>query len=641
MRVEDQSANLQTENMKPEACQSLLWAEADDATPLFRGMRSMLLAMLAIVTFLSLGACSSQREKLGDSINKRIDLPADKGNFRNRLYAGASIGNSEFDPDLSDTDFTVQKGSAVGTQLKLGYDLHHMFSVEMDTSVLGSAELESTAQVEYTSFAASGLIYGLGSSYDRSRREKWSAFARVGYALNKVASNVTTIDGRDLSGPLLGLGVEYGFANGLGLRAEISRFSEESNYTSIGAVYRFGQPDRLIPQVFAAKESEQELGQEPSLAAAHPRVRASNRSASSLNKPVRSIIASANDTDADGIDNEKDECANTPKGTSVGNNGCGLFDGVIEGITFTNGSAGLDDAAKQILARLAVKLMAFPEVRVAVQAHTDSKGPESINQSVSETRARAVVSFLQKNGVAAEQLKAMGMGESQPRNDNETEQGRLSNRRIELKTLPDLDLAPSHVTELAELPAATGKNSVLSENKRPEKKLQAKLKQVDKKTKTASAAASEKTVEPEIGAAKAQAEKESDDENAIKLIPTAGTVAGARFNGIVEGVGFVAGAVDLTPESKPILNDLATKLKKYAGARVAIMAHTDDQGGEESNLDLSVKRAVEVVEYLKTRGISAKRLKAEGYGESLPIAQNLTEEDRARNRRIELRVLAN
>ena len=167
-----------------------------------------------VVSSLALSACASQRAQILDGFGKvgstTKQFVPKKGNetFTSRWYAGAALGSSRLDPDLSATGFSVQNGNSAATQFKAGYDLNNRFSFEFDSSVLGAAELEATAEVEYTSFSASGLIYGLTGSNNRSRRKNWSAFGRFGYGLSSSASNVQGLDGRDLSGLTLGLGVE-------------------------------------------------------------------------------------------------------------------------------------------------------------------------------------------------------------------------------------------------------------------------------------------------------------------------------------------------------------------------------------------------------------------------------------------------
>ena len=73
-------------------------------------------------------------------------------------------------------------------------------------------------------------------------------------------------------------------------------------------------------------------------------------------------------------------------------------------------------------------------------------------------------------------------------------------------------------------------------------------------------------------------------------------------------------------------------------ASISIEGHTDSQGPDVYNQDLSERRASAVVDYLVSQGIDATRLSAVGYGETNPIADNETREGRAINRRIEFSV---
>ena len=80
-------------------------------------------------------------------------------------------------------------------------------------------------------------------------------------------------------------------------------------------------------------------------------------------------------------------------------------------------------------------------------------------------------------------------------------------------------------------------------------------------------------------------------------------------------------------------------LEKNPTMKVEIQGHTDNVGSEAFNQRLSENRANAVKEYLISKGISADRLKAVGYGQSNPIAPNDTEEGRAMNRRVGMKVL--
>jgi outer membrane protein OmpA-like peptidoglycan-associated protein len=75
------------------------------------------------------------------------------------------------------------------------------------------------------------------------------------------------------------------------------------------------------------------------------------------------------------------------------------------------------------------------------------------------------------------------------------------------------------------------------------------------------------------------------------------------------------------------------------GLRIEISGHTDSLGPQAINLTLSEKRATAVKNYLIAHGVASDRLRAEGYGEFNPIATNETEEGRAKNRRVEFKVL--
>lgn len=96
---------------------------------------------------------------------------------------------------------------------------------------------------------------------------------------------------------------------------------------------------------------------------------------------------------------------------------------------------------------------------------------------------------------------------------------------------------------------------------------------------------------------------------------------------------------DLKSESESELNRLIKFLKDNPTVQIEISGHTDDQGSDEYNKNLSQKRVNSVVAYLTSKGIEKERLKGVGYGESKPISENTSEEGRAKNRRVEFTIL--
>ena len=95
----------------------------------------------------------------------------------------------------------------------------------------------------------------------------------------------------------------------------------------------------------------------------------------------------------------------------------------------------------------------------------------------------------------------------------------------------------------------------------------------------------------------------------------------------------------LTRKAKATLNETAKTLKENPEIKVELAGYTDGTGTEVYNKGLSDKRSKAVFDYLVSKGIAASRMRAVGYGESNPVASNKTEEGRAMNRRVELRVL--
>ena len=101
---------------------------------------------------------------------------------------------------------------------------------------------------------------------------------------------------------------------------------------------------------------------------------------------------------------------------------------------------------------------------------------------------------------------------------------------------------------------------------------------------------------------------------------------------------FNPGSATLRPESQEQLNNIAAILAAYPNVRMKIAGYTDDVGSADRNLRLSRDRANTAKAELVRRGISPDRLVAEGYGEQYPVADNATEEGRARNRRVSMQV---
>jgi OOP family OmpA-OmpF porin len=108
---------------------------------------------------------------------------------------------------------------------------------------------------------------------------------------------------------------------------------------------------------------------------------------------------------------------------------------LFDRISFTPGGATLDEAGLQRTANIAKILRAYPNVKLKIEGFTDNSGDPVKNLGLSQRRARAILSALVDNGVPENRLSAEGFGKENPVSPNDTEQGRLRNRRIELRVV--------------------------------------------------------------------------------------------------------------------------------------------------------------------------------------------------------------
>ncbi|MBC7989574.1 MAG: OmpA family protein [Luteimonas sp.] len=146
------------------------------------------------------------------------------------------------------------------------------------------------------------------------------------------------------------------------------------------------------------------------------------------------------DSDGDGVNDCDDKCPGSQAGQTIGPDGCPVPVSIdLKGVNFDFDKSTLRPDAVAILNEAIEILKRYPELRVEVAGHTDSKGTDAYNQALSERRARAVYDYLTSNGIDAGRLVGpVGYGESRPiapnTNDDGSDnpEGRARNRRTEL-----------------------------------------------------------------------------------------------------------------------------------------------------------------------------------------------------------------
>lgn len=271
-------------------------------------------------------------------------------------------------------------------------------------------------------------------------------------------------------------------------------------------------------------------------------------------------------------------------------------------ITFPPGSAEIDAPTGQLMNKLAEALEGCPALQIEIAGHTDAQGSEEGNRALSQARAEAVLVALQGRRVDVSLMRAKGYGEERPIADNGTEEGRDANRRIEFNMIG----APAAT---AEAPAATTTDAANAE--------------------TAAAAPTETGSETPTTTLAAPAK------------PTDGAACIANIAALLETdkITFDPGSDDISESSASLVDALAELIKQCPGTPIEVAGHTDSQGTSRNNLTLSEDRAKAVLVALRQRGVDVATMKAVGYGEDKPIADNDTEEGREANRRIEFTLI--
>ena len=131
------------------------------------------------------------------------------------------------------------------------------------------------------------------------------------------------------------------------------------------------------------------------------------------------------------MDKQAEELKNEVPDANVERVGEGIVVELSDKVLFEFGKSDLTAASRQSLDKIIVVFNKYPDTNVEVQGHTDSKGSNEYNMTLSVKRATTVVDYLKTKGIATERLTVKGFGEEVPKYDNETEEGRAQNRRVE------------------------------------------------------------------------------------------------------------------------------------------------------------------------------------------------------------------
>ncbi|HGG59843.1 MAG TPA: OmpA family protein, partial [Gammaproteobacteria bacterium] len=409
------------------------------------------------------------------------------------FYLGIGAGLSNLQPDRNGTIWFVTDDQDVGYKAFLGYDFRDFLSIEGYYSDLGSSELTAAPTVGHIDYQAFGLN---SLWYFPNNLPGLQAFLKLGIGKIDTQSDKVPFRQVENTQLTAGAGVEWLFKSGLGLRLDYDYLDQDAQLVSLNLLKRFARPHKAAPAPVIADLDEDgvpdkddqcpntQLGVSVDANGCAPKPKDSDGDGVTDDKdqcpntaagvPVNNTgcprdsdgdgVIDSNDqcpatptgvkvnasgcpldSDGDGVLDASDKCPATPAGTEVDNVGCKIvvvappepppverFTGVLEGVNFFTGSARLTPLAKIKLDGIAKQLLEYPDAKILVVGHTDSRGSAAANKKLSIDRAHTVATYLVRKGLPASQIRYTGKGESQPIASNATEKGRALNRRVEL-----------------------------------------------------------------------------------------------------------------------------------------------------------------------------------------------------------------
>ncbi|WP_419812165.1 OmpA family protein [Bacterioplanoides sp.] len=378
------------------------------------GTGSMSLSLLLMLALLVMLRHTNRLRTVGLMLMAALPLTtqADEWWDEMNVYVGAGVGRSTLDPDNSGTGFSQKTKHDTGLKLTAGWDWNDHISIEGYYAELGDAKFRPQGSINYR--MVGGDVIGHYWLMGEPRRQGSIAL----YA--KGGLNHMTNDGKNLpyekqetTQLMLGLGGEYYLPKAFSLRLEYESYDNDASLLSLNLIKRFGSSNSYqpAPVVEPAPQPEEQPQRTASIEPVIEEDEAEPLIAAAVAEEA--VVA---------------EVTSVPESIAD-------VDVVVAAIGFALNSADISPSGKATLDQLAADFSQFPQAQLEVQAHTDSQGSEAYNQALSQRRAEAVQAYLVEQGVKAEQLTAVGYGESQPRASNNSADGRAQNRRVEFKVL--------------------------------------------------------------------------------------------------------------------------------------------------------------------------------------------------------------
>lgn len=381
-------------------------------------------------------------------------------------YIGFGGTGAFLEPDPEQPGNNTDDSGSGGGTFMVGKDLDERSSIQLQGFSLGEAVLDDGNTVEFDAVDAS-IVYRFFDTRDNNFSQSvfgTAFYGRFGLGFATRDSD-TELEREDEVYFGAGAGFETYFHQNVAIRGEAFFHDIDAVSGSLSLVFRFGGTQRipggLVPPTpstsrFPTAPSASDAPGTPRSPIGQPRapsvpevqaipippITANSPTVPSIpTRPAQPIGSQApagiDDGDRDGIANDVDDCPSSELGFPVRANGCPLFDGVLSGLKFVEGSEELAPGSEAQLNFLAGLLVSeYPGARVELHSHTDNEGDVRSQAILTRGRLKTVGMFLIDKGVRANRLILRSFGGSRPLFDNATPEGRASNNRFEILERP-------------------------------------------------------------------------------------------------------------------------------------------------------------------------------------------------------------
>jgi len=301
------------------------------------------------------------------------------------FYTGLGLGMSNLSPDINQQEQDDQRKFA-GT-LFLGKNIGSYTALEGSYSYLSSYDLnDNDGAVEYQNYGLSGLLYWPSSS------SEWSVYGKLGanYLDANFQGNAGNLDVEHKVSFASGLGIRWNLNENWFVRLEYNLYDSDYSAAFIQVARTWGHSSEQARLVETQTDSV-----------------------------IEELV----------VTEQRPQSIAKPE----------IFDKVtLSSGPFDSESSKLNESSSQQLSQLVATLKSYPEAKVEVVGHTDSRGSESYNQTLSMQRAAGVARFLESQDIDSSRISIDGHGKTQPIAPNSTSQGRANNRRVEV-TIPQFE----------------------------------------------------------------------------------------------------------------------------------------------------------------------------------------------------------